>query len=318
MFIFNWILGSDFTNVSVTLTIPPAAPTDGTQIYDIPAFFTVLDDMIDEDDQSFALLAEIGDDVPFNCYMEDIGLTDCSCFQLQNGDTECFGRRGATEIIIVDNDSKNMHNIIIVLFVVLTNLIVHMHDLLRNTLWNCCSLLIFIVTLSYCYFLPMFIPLLVVMVIGFTQRRQTVSESDADPGQDLFLITIGLATMIKSDRIHTMLFRIQDSSAIVEPLNQEDPAYDAIFGTRNPNRENAIEVERDLEAGVMDIIPLTTSVRNDFGAESEECYTISISPLDIPGARELFMCKPDDDNSTNYFCRHTICIEDDDGMYVKA
>ena len=31
-----------------------------------------------------------------------------ACFQLQAGETECFGRRGATEIRITDNDRKQI------------------------------------------------------------------------------------------------------------------------------------------------------------------------------------------------------------------
>ena len=54
------------------------------------------DDDIDEIEQSFALVAEIGDDVP----------DSFACFQGQVGDTECLGRTGATEIKIMDNDGK--------------------------------------------------------------------------------------------------------------------------------------------------------------------------------------------------------------------
>ena len=39
--------------------------------------------------------------------MAGVGLTDCSCFQTRVGETQCFGRRGATEIRITDNDRKN-------------------------------------------------------------------------------------------------------------------------------------------------------------------------------------------------------------------
>ena len=53
------------------------------------------------------LIAELGDDVPSNCFVEDVGLSDCSCFQTPYGDTECFGQRGATRIRILDNDCKN-------------------------------------------------------------------------------------------------------------------------------------------------------------------------------------------------------------------
>ena len=104
-----WAVGIDFTNDSITLTIPAAEVMDGTQVFQIPEFFDIIDDIIDEDAQSFALVAEIGDDVPFNCYMEGIGLTDCSCFQIQEGETDCFGRRGATTIRITDDDSKKSH-----------------------------------------------------------------------------------------------------------------------------------------------------------------------------------------------------------------
>ena len=31
-----------------------------------------------------------------------------ACFQLQAGDSGCFGRRGATEIRITDNDRKEI------------------------------------------------------------------------------------------------------------------------------------------------------------------------------------------------------------------
>ena len=44
--------------------------------------------------QSFALVAVLGDDVPDRF----------ACFQKQFGDTDCFGRTGATSITIVDND----------------------------------------------------------------------------------------------------------------------------------------------------------------------------------------------------------------------
>ena len=51
-------------------------------------------------------MAEIGPDVPDNCYVVGVGLTDCSCFQTGFGETNCFGRRGTTEIKITDNDCK--------------------------------------------------------------------------------------------------------------------------------------------------------------------------------------------------------------------
>ena len=85
---------ADFTYASLTIEIPAA-----TTVFEVPVFFNVTDDDIDEVEQSFAIVAELGPDVlevPFNF----------SCFQLQVGETLCFGRRGATEIRITDNDRK--------------------------------------------------------------------------------------------------------------------------------------------------------------------------------------------------------------------
>ena len=62
----------------------------------IRQFFNIFDDNIDEDEQSFAIVAEIGPDVPENI----------SCFQIAEGPTICHGRRGVTEIMITDNDRE--------------------------------------------------------------------------------------------------------------------------------------------------------------------------------------------------------------------
>ena len=84
----------------MTITVEiPAATTDGTQTYEVPDFFQVNDDDIDEIEQSFAIVATIGNDVPDAPF-------NFSCFQLAAGEIECFGRRGATEIRITDNDRK--------------------------------------------------------------------------------------------------------------------------------------------------------------------------------------------------------------------
>ena len=85
--------------------IVPAAVTLGSQTFELPEFFRVVDDDINEVKQSFALVAEIGPDVTDTCYVDGI-ITECSCFQTEIGETECFGRSGATEIRITVNDSE--------------------------------------------------------------------------------------------------------------------------------------------------------------------------------------------------------------------
>ena len=84
-------LGDDFTNEPLTITVPA-----NQRNYTIEKFFNISDDNIDEDEQSFAIVAEIGPDVP----------DGVSCFQIAEGEEECRGRRGATAIRIVDNDRK--------------------------------------------------------------------------------------------------------------------------------------------------------------------------------------------------------------------
>ena len=83
--------GDDFTNEPLTITVPA-----NRRSYRIETFFNISDDNLDEDEQSFAIVAEIGPDVP----------DGISCFQTGVGREECHGRRGATEIRIIDNDRE--------------------------------------------------------------------------------------------------------------------------------------------------------------------------------------------------------------------
>ena len=89
-----FLSGDDFTDEPLTITVPA-----NLQRYTILKFFDVVDDNIDEDRQSFAIVAEIGPDVP----------DGVSCFQTGEGGTQCFGRLGATEIRITDNDRRFLH-----------------------------------------------------------------------------------------------------------------------------------------------------------------------------------------------------------------
>ena len=85
----------DFSADTIDIIIPAHSST-----FAVSTFFTINDDNIDEDEQSFAIVAEILD-VP-----EDI-----SCFQTAPGTIPCFGTRGATEIRITDNDRELLINL---------------------------------------------------------------------------------------------------------------------------------------------------------------------------------------------------------------
>ena len=87
---------ADFSDSVTTITVPANSGLS----YEIIQFFTINDDNIDEDEQSFAIVGEIGPDVPENI----------SCFQIGVGSDVCFGRRGATEIRITDNDRMFISN----------------------------------------------------------------------------------------------------------------------------------------------------------------------------------------------------------------
>ena len=160
--------------------------------------------------------------------------------------------------------------------------------------------------------------LLIVMIIGFTQRSQTVSESMALP-RSVFPLSIDVATLRTAEREHPMIFRVQEasSSAIVEPIIGAvvDPLYDATFGSRD-NNGNRVEVVFVLEPFDDAVPSMITFIKNDQRRENEECFTIRIFPVDVSGRRELFTCNEDDSGADNYFCLTEICIEDDDGRYV--
>ena len=144
-------------------------------------------------------------------------------------------------------------------------------------------------------------------------------EDETLPGEDFISIDIGVATLRTAEREHPMVFHLQSGgTAIVEPRgSQENPLLDAVFGTRDENDDDApIQVEIDLKRLVAVIPPLLVEIRNDLRPEDEECFTIRIFPVNVPGRRELFICNEDEDGATNFFCKTTICIEDKDSKLV--
>ena len=96
----HWYIGTDFTGRHLPITIPPT-PNDSIGEFVIPGSFIVVDDDINEVQQSFALVAQLGYDVP----------DEFACFQRCFSDSDCCRRTGATEIKIVDNDRKYSHMI---------------------------------------------------------------------------------------------------------------------------------------------------------------------------------------------------------------
>ena len=155
------------------------------------------------------------------------------------------------------------------------------------------------------------------MVIGFTERTQYVSENKL-PGVFHFFVLVDVATLRVSEIKHGMLYQLISggTATVVSFLDVVEENIDAYFSSEEGD---LLEEKGILLPGEDRIDPLRTEIVNDFIPEDEECFTIQISPIDIPGHRELFMCDFVDVTTnppTNYSCLHTICITDDDGKII--
>ena len=157
------------------------------------------------------------------------------------------------------------------------------------------------------------------MIIGFTERRRTVSEGIVPQGDDEFRLTYDVAALRTSERDHLMTFHLLEgiSTATVN-TRQELGDFnillnnDAVFGEEREEND-PIEVSLSLSRGSTTLPQdLPTFIRGDFNAEDDECYTVRVFAVDVPGVRQLFTCNAEA-NATNYFCEHEICIIDDDG-----
>ena len=87
---YAFLTDADFSVSTITITVPAFSD----EILEIPNFFKVIDDDINEIEQNFTVFAEIGSDV-----YDGFG-----CFQTY-GDPNCR-HSGTTEIRIIDNDCK--------------------------------------------------------------------------------------------------------------------------------------------------------------------------------------------------------------------
>lgn len=146
------------------------------------------------------------------------------------------------------------------------------------------------------------------MVIGFAHRRQNVSESDHPPLTVTFTIPINVTSLRASEVEYDVQFHIQTigQTASVEAKFSADS--DALIGHRNTANE-PLQLRHSLPIGTRALaIPLTAVIVDDFTPESQECFTVKI----VPGIHSNYQCNEDIVNPTDYFCEHTICIDDDD------
>ena len=157
------------------------------------------------------------------------------------------------------------------------------------------------------------------MIIGFTERRRTVSEGIVPAGFDEFRLTYDVAALRTSERDHLMTFRLLEGSSTATVNTRHELVdidvllnNDAVFGEIREEND-PIEVSRSLPLGNTTLPQdLTTFIRGDFNVEDDECYTVRVFADNVQGVRQLFTCNSEA-NATNYFCEHEICIIDDDG-----
>ena len=173
------------------------------------------------------MVAEVGEDVR----------DGISCFQIQVEVTNCYGRTGATEIRIIDNDCKFDN--------------------------ECASIKIH--NLYYVY---------IAMVIGFALRSQTVSESDHrkfsyeqyiyNPKSVQFFVHPLVTSARESEKEMQVLFRYHSSTAVVVSAVEVYfiTSYDAIFGEQLNITSPLLEEQRDLFPGDYQL-ELQVAVKDD-------------------------------------------------------
>ena len=160
-----------------------------------------------------------------------------------------------------------------------------------------------------------------VMIIGFTQRRQTVSEADRPFIQDQsFEITVDVESMIVSERNYDIIFETPASNMgrtanVGDSQSANILDHDALFGSFIPFTGDLEDRRLLINGSKVPSSPLTLTIVNDFNPEPLECFTIYIASPDVPGDQSIPECSDDDDNSDSFFCLHEICIEDDDGLF---
>ena len=145
------------------------------------------------------------------------------------------------------------------------------------------------------------------MVIGFEIRSQTVSESQAQPGMEVFSVMINITSNITSEIDYEITIRhvVNVGEATVVGLNPTTLVFDAVFGTGDP-----LEETQRLVAGTQ-LLQITILIINDFRAEDPEYFSLRVVVTDTI-LRRNFRCI-EDGFGDYFFCLHTICITDDDG-----
>ena len=150
------------------------------------------------------------------------------------------------------------------------------------------------------------------MILGFGERRRTVSENDATPGQEVFDLNIFITSLRTSEITYPVGVRsVIRGEPIIEPSgNIVNPWFDGVFGRREENTINNLVYVELLHVNTSMLTIQQIRIRDDHFIEEEECFELSIFQVDPVQMTERFMCNTAGDK---FLCQHEICIVDDDG-----
>ena len=129
------------------------------------------------------------------------------------------------------------------------------------------------------------------MIIGFSQRGRTVLEND---------------TKIRLD-VHSLRLSELDYEVVISIQPYISSQFDGQYGIWLDNSTDPLRKSYILHSDDRVINGIEIVVHDDPVPETDECYTIAM----WMGVSEL--CYDDYSRPTDYFCKHFICIEDNDG-----
>lgn len=186
------------------------------------------------------------------------------------------------------------------------------------SLCTCCTLILWLqfsipTSFNICFLLLYVTHTYIGILIGFSQRVYTISEAGLREPDEGHVLLIDVHAQNTADRDYEVLLRIltANSTATVEGQDvfKAGPHFDAVFGVRLSEDEPIQEIRELPNGSAVLRTPLLIQIVNDFIPEDEECFIIQLSSY----GENNFTCNDDDVNEVDYFCFHTICIEDDDG-----
>ena len=199
----------------------------------------IYNDSINEVEQLFALVGELGPEVP----------EEFACFRVTFGEAECRGRVGTTGIRIRDNDRK-----------------CYLRIKQLYTTHNCTCMHVEVLITSL--------------------RRSEIA------------YRVGVRSVI-------------EGQPIIEPVGAvKNPMFDGEFGIREENTINNLLFMEVLIVNTTMLPAIRVIIRDDILPEEEECFDLSIFPVNPDVEIANFVCNT---AGNEFVCVHTICIEDDDG-----